>query len=91
MILTLIELENVLGKLPDADREMLLLLFRVEMPEDWRWPWPPRVSQIGEYIGYKYEGRPLSEAAVRYRKKVLLESMQGTRVPLRRRIRGSNE
>lgn len=85
MILTEIELEDALSVLSAVDKELLLITFKIQKPDDWTAPWPPQISQIGKYLGLKYEGKPLSEAAVRYRKKVVLESLRGLRTPLRRR------
>lgn len=85
MILNQIDVENELKKLNPADREMLLLMFKLYKPDDWTGRWPPKLAQIGDYIGRKFEGKPLTEAAIRYRKKAALEQLRGTRPPLRRR------
>lgn len=84
-ILSRIDLEVALAKLHPSDRDMMLLIYRVARPTDWKAPWPPRYLDIGEYIGKKYRGAALSEAAIRYRRDVVLRMWAGERGELRRK------
>lgn len=86
-ILTHIALETALASLHPADREMMLLIYYVWQPEDWgERQWPPRLEDIGGYIGVKWEipSAPLSEAAIRYRQIAIEQGWRGERGPLRR-------
>lgn len=71
-MLTRVVVEQILDGLDPHDRDMVVLIFRLERPDDWNGRWPPRYEDIGRYIGNKHEGAPLSEAAIRYRRDVLL-------------------
>lgn len=84
-ILARIDLEVALAKLHPSDRDMMLLIYRVSRPPDWDAPWPPRYLDIGAYIGLKYRGSALSEAAIRYRRDVVLRMWAGERGELRRK------
>lgn len=83
-ILTRVTIEAELEKLHPAERAMMLLIYKIDQPEDWTGPWPPKYEAIGRYIGLKFEGRPLSEAAIRYRRDAVLGVWKGTRGKLRR-------
>lgn len=83
-ILNRVTVEAVLAKLHPADRMMMLLIYRVEQPDDWSAQWPPRFEDIGVYIGTRYEGKPLSEAAIRYRRDAIEGQWRGRRGGLRR-------
>lgn len=83
-ILDRIDLERQLARLHPADRDMMLLIERFDKPDDWTAEWPPRFSDIGIYIGLKYRGKPLSEAAIRYRRNVVIRFWRGERKKLRR-------
>ena len=83
-ILTKVAAEAMLDKLIPADRDMMVLIFRIQQPDDWDGPWPPRFEDIGRYIGMKYEGVSLSEAAIRYRRDVLLREWGKKRRKLRK-------
>lgn len=83
-ILTSIDLERALATEHPADREMILMVFRIEVPSDYVGPWPPKYEDIGRHIGTKFEGAPLSEAAIRYRRDVMLARWRGIRGSLRR-------
>jgi hypothetical protein len=63
---------------------MMLLVYGIEFPDDWG-ARPVTFTTIGEYIGIKFEGAALSEAAIRYRRDVLLQRLRGG---LRRSRRG---
>lgn len=84
VILTRVALEQVLAPLEERDRVMLLMVFRVEFPVDYTGPLPPRYHDIADYIGRKYEGEPLAEATIRYRRDALLAVLRGERRPMRR-------
>lgn len=73
LVLTQVDVERALAKLSPEDRAMIVLVFRVDIPADWgKRPWPPKYTDIGDYIGRKFRGSPLSEAAIRYRRDVVL-------------------
>lgn len=69
-------MESVLKDLQPEERELILLMYKLWKPEDWKGRWPPKSSQIGDYIGRKFRGKPLSESAVRYRKKIVIEALR---------------
>lgn len=51
----------------EESRVVLALSFELECPADWgKEPWPPTYAAIGRYVGTKFRGGPLSEAAIRY-------------------------
>jgi hypothetical protein len=83
-LLRQIDLDRALARLTEEDRVMMLLIYRVERPDDWRGRWPPRYEDIGRYIGLRFQRKPLSEAAIRYRRDAVKAMWRGTRGPLRR-------
>lgn len=83
-VLTRLTVDALLKPLEAADRELLRMVFLVEQPLGYMGPWPPTFADIGRYIGIKYEGRPLSEAAIRYRRTAVLAQIRSERGPLRR-------
>ena len=83
IILNQIAVEDHLKKLRKGDRELILLYFYLWIPSDWPYTHPSDPAYIGKYIGKKYEGKALSEAAVRYRKKQILKYLAGENVTLR--------
>ncbi len=86
-ILTQVALEAALSPLTPEDRETMLLIYYVWQPDDWGTRrWPPRLEDIGNYIGLKYKDppAPLSEAAIRYRQIAIESAWRGERGPLRR-------
>lgn len=83
-LLTRIAVEQALSILDPADAEMLVLIYRIYQPTDWTTRWPPTYDQVGHYIGMKYEGKPLSEAAIRYRRDAVFARFRGERGELRR-------
>ena len=90
-ILLQIDIDRALALLPPADRVMIELIFRVSVPADWgERDWPPTYTDIGDYLGRKFEGSPLSEAAIRYRRDVVLAMWRGERGHLRRNRRDSD-
>lgn len=87
-LLTRIALETELAKLPEADRVMMLMIYKIEIPSDYARfadEFPVTYGSIGKYIGGKYETQALSEAAIRYRRDVIIGQMRRERGPLRRR------
>jgi hypothetical protein len=90
-ILNLVDLEHALAKLERPYREMILIIYRVWQPDDWEGRWPPTYQDIGVYIGIKFEGKPLSEAAIRYRRDQVKEMWKGKRGKLRRTRRTARE
>jgi hypothetical protein len=85
-ILTQIVVDAKLAELPLAHREMICLIYRLHpQPDDWDLGrWPPTYEDVGTYIGRKFEGKALSEAAIRYRRDAILEMWRGERGELRR-------
>jgi hypothetical protein len=84
-MVTQIDIDIALEKLDPADRDMIVLIFRLERPVDWGIrAWPPKYSDIGDYVGRKHELGPLSEAAIRYRRDVVFAQWRGLRGNLRR-------
>ena len=90
-LLAQIDVRNALAKLPPVDRELVMLVYQIHQPDDWTYPWPPKTCDIGTYIGLKFDGRALSEATVRYRKKVAIQVMGGHRELLKPKRRGVND
>jgi len=62
---------------------MVLLVYELERPVDWTYAWPPRLTDIGKYIGLTFDGRTLSESTIRYRQQALEDMWRGKRGPLR--------
>ena len=85
-----IDVERALAALHPADRVMMVLIYQLEQPADWTGRWPPKFEDIGRYVGLKFEGAPLSEAAIRYRRDVVLGQWAGKRPGLRRNRRESD-
>lgn len=84
-LLIKVDIETALARLDPADRDMMVLIYRLERPVDWgRRRWPPTYDDIGDYVGRKHEHGPLSEAAIRYRRDVVQAQWQGLRGHLRR-------
>lgn len=66
-ILNRIAVQQHLSKLDAEDRLVMVLVYELECPEDWTEKWPPTYAAIGRYVGTKFRGAPLSEAAIRYK------------------------
>lgn len=75
-ILNAIIIEQELSKLPPVDADMLLLLYKIRQPEGYEGPWPPKITDIGIFIGLKYKGKPMNEATIRYRHRKLKKLWQ---------------
>lgn len=68
-VLNRVACEQLLETLSAEHRLVLELVFGLESPEDWPWKdttWPPTYAAIGWYVGMRFRGKPLSEAAIRY-------------------------
>lgn len=83
-LLTRIALDMALARLPEADRVMMLMLWKIEIPRDYDDSYPVTCESIGRYIGLKYEGEVLKESTIRYRRDVIMALLRGQRGPLRR-------
>lgn len=84
IIIDRIAIEDALEALPPEHCAMIKLMYGWDCPADWTGSWPPKITEIGTYIGNKYEGKPLSEAAMRYRHKVIKRYWKKERGMLRR-------
>lgn len=82
-ILTAITVEQLLVTLAVPDQVMLLMVYRISCPADYTGPWPPTYTAIGHYIGMRYKGKPLREAAIRYRRNVALRTLASGRLASR--------
>ena len=82
-LLDRIAVAQALSVLNAADRCMMLMIFEIELPPDWG-ARPVTYTTIGSYIGLRFEGEPLSEAAIRYRRAEILKMLRGERGALRR-------
>lgn len=78
-----IAIATELARLRPWERDMVVMITGYEQPEDYAGPWPATYAHIGRYIGEKYEGRALSEAAIRYRRDQLYERWAAARLKLR--------
>lgn len=68
-VLNRVACEQLLVHLTAEHRLVLELVFGLETPGDWPWKdttWPPTYAAIGWYVGMRFRGKPLSEAAIRY-------------------------
>jgi hypothetical protein len=65
---------------------MILLISQVELPADWGGR-PITYAEVGAYIGLRFEGKVLSEAAIRYRRDEIMKRLRGERGDLRRAAR----
>ncbi len=76
LILIRVDIARELSKLSTMDCVMIELIYHHRRPEDWTASWPPKYADIGIYIGVKFENKPLSEAAIRYRRDKIKEKWQ---------------
>ena len=68
-VLNRVACEQLLVHVPPEHRLVLTLVYGLETPADWPWKdttWPPTYAAIGWYVGMRFRGKPLSEAAIRY-------------------------
>jgi DNA-directed RNA polymerase specialized sigma24 family protein len=65
-VLNKVAIEAVLGRLTDEEREIIEL-----------WIWHDlNFDEIGEIVGQKYRGRPLTGSAIRYHKNRVLRHLR---------------
>jgi len=76
-ILNRIAIEAALALLDPADRELIVLAFHYERAPDWDGNWPPSLSEIGRVWGLRWEGTPLSEATIRYKRDEIIAKWAG--------------
>jgi hypothetical protein len=74
-ILLRLSVESVLAQLEPLDRDIVVLCAALDAPTDYTGPWPPTLAAIGAYIGVRTGGRPLSEGAVRSRRRKLYQHL----------------
>lgn len=72
-MLNRIEVQGYLAKLSPERRTVLLLTEGFGVPADWTGGTVVTYQAIGVYVGNKFRGRPLSEAAIRYIREKSLE------------------
>lgn len=82
-ILAQIDIDAALSKLSEEFALMMRLVYKQYQPDDWEAQWPPRFEDIGWYIGMRFRGKPMSEAAIRYRRDAVEAMWRGERGPLR--------
>lgn len=71
-IINKITVEQYLSRLSEERRTVLLLTEGFGVPDDWH-EGDVTYSAIGRYIGTRFRGAPLSEAAIRYIREKSLE------------------
>jgi hypothetical protein len=71
-VINKITCEQYLSKLNEERKTVLLLTEGFGVPDDWE-EGEVTFSSIGRYIGKKFRGEPLSEAAIRYIREKSLE------------------
>lgn len=72
-MLNKIEVQRYLAKLTPERATVLLLTEGFGVPDDWTAGSVVTYQAIGIYVGNKFRGRPLSEAAIRYIREKSLE------------------
>lgn len=70
--LSRISLEFILRKLPESDRDLLILRYGVAAPHAYKGQWPPTTESIAHYIGIRFGRGPLSRSQVYRRIKAAL-------------------
>lgn len=78
-MLNRIDAERFLSRLSPERAAVLLLTEGYGVPEDWTEGQSVTYQAIGAYIGKKFRGRPLSEAAIRYIREKSLELLNPNR------------
>lgn len=76
-IVNRIAIEQALSKLDEPTRELIQLIYKYEMPQDYGPEWPKNYAEIGRLWGIKWEGVPISEATVRYKRDAIAEQWRG--------------
>jgi hypothetical protein len=75
-ILTHVTVTQLLARLDTADRELLVMALHYEQPDDYAGPWPATLRDVGQFIGTKYFGQPISEGRVRARRREIVTFLQ---------------
>jgi hypothetical protein len=78
-----IALEQLLAMLSPADRDLIILVDKLDLETAYAGPWPPTQAEIGRWIGATYGTEPLTESGVRYRRLQIIAMWRGERGPLR--------
>lgn len=73
-VINRITVEQYLSQLSEERRTVLLLTEGFGVPDDWN-EGDVTYSAIGRYIGVRFRGEPLSEAAIRYIREKSLEML----------------
>jgi hypothetical protein len=76
-LLNRIAIEAALAQLDPSDRELIVLAFQYERLPGWTGDWPPSLSEIGRIWGLRWEGAPLSEATIRYKRDAIIAKWAG--------------
>jgi hypothetical protein len=85
--LDLITLRQLLERLAPADRDLMILVCALDMETGYDGPWPPTHVDIGDWVGRRYEGAPIADSTVRWRRDAILALWRGERGALRRNRR----
>jgi len=75
-VLLQVALEQALAYFEERDRQILRLYFRLHEPDDYTGVWPPTYESVGDYVGRRLLGEPITEGSVRYRVEVALERLK---------------
>lgn len=75
-LLTSIGLRQALEYFEERDRQILLLYFQLEHPEDYEDAWPPTYASVGRYVGKHLGGDAITEGSVRYRVEIALNRLR---------------
>lgn len=78
-VIVRVTVEQLLEQLVPEQRLVVELTFGLTYPTDWPWPdasWPPTYAAVGWYVGNRFRGKPLSEAAIRYMRTTALRQMR---------------
>jgi hypothetical protein len=85
--LDLITLMQLLDALDPEDRDLIVLVSGLDIDTAYDGPWPPTHVDIGDWLGRHYEGAPLPDSTVRWRRDQILAMWRGERGQLRRNRR----
>lgn len=80
VVINRVAVAQLLATLSAEPRLVLELTFGLTYPGDWPWPnasWPPTYAAVGFYVGNRFRGKPLSEAAIRYIRNAALRHLHG--------------
>ena len=91
-ILNRISVAQYLERLKSEERRVMLsLVYALYCPDDWNPDdrWPPTYAAVGRYVGIRFRGEELSEAAIRYQEMCALEELNPElRLTKKRRKKG---